>query len=445
MSSRDRSIVFLQSPDGPVPSGGTGGDRPALRDLSAEAQDAVRLASREFSVRLEPIHDAIVREALQRVPLAEDGSHLVTSLSDAVIANLTAFVATVVGRLQIREHAPVPEEFRCAANLARAGRPADDLLRIYRTLQSELESQWRRSLRAAAPDLATFADADAVTTRMIFEMADAVVPALMHHHALEMRREPSVLTTRRSGTLRRALFDPDIDVHAASARLGYELDRWHVAVAAWTDPDAADVDRRLDAIVEAVERAGGRRPLATRTGTNVVHIWSGSTTEPTDLEIPVVEGAVLAVGRPGRGLEGFRRSRYEAVRALDLARGMSRPAGTVTSFAELEVLALLYADPEEAARFATEVLGPVYATEAGPSFVETMRVLYEEDLNAGRAAERLGVHRNTVTYRLRKVLELSGELNPTALRLHAAVTLAPLMPWAAPGASPVAPETTTTG
>jgi DNA-binding PucR family transcriptional regulator len=59
--------------------------------------------------------------------------------------------------------------------------------------------------------------------------------------------------------------------------------------------------------------------------------------------------------------------------------------------------------------------------------LETASVYQEEGLSPQRAAERLHVHRNTVAYRVRKVLESSGETDAGSLRLRAAVKLAFLM------------------
>jgi DNA-binding PucR family transcriptional regulator len=42
------------------------------------------------------------------------------------------------------------------------------------------------------------------------------------------------------------------------------------------------------------------------------------------------------------------------------------------------------------------------------SYIETLRAYFEAGCDAGRAASRLGVHANTMRYRLRRLVELSG-------------------------------------
>lgn len=406
----------------------TNGGRPvterAVSELSPDARAAIRDAARAMASRLDEIHGAVVAATLERVPVDADGSHLVTSLSDMVTANLMAFIATVGGRLEVTAHEPLPEERKWAANLARAGREPSDLLAAHRTIQAELEAQWRRGLREQASDLETFADADAATAQVLFQMVDRVLPELMAHHAATSAADPPVIALRRGSTIRSLLAGHDVDVPEASARLHYELDRWHVALAARVTDDAT-AEEQLERVVGAVRAATGRRPLATRAGSDVIHVWAGFDGEPERVALPPVTGAVVALGRAARGLDGFRRSRHEAVRALDLAIDLGRAPGTVTDYAEVEVLSLLYADRPQARRFVDEVLGPLIEADATGALVTTMEVLYDEHLNSARAAERLGVHRNTITYRLRKVLELTGASHPLTLRLRVAVALAP--------------------
>ena len=56
------------------------------------------------------------------------------------------------------------------------------------------------------------------------------------------------------------------------------------------------------------------------------------------------------------------------------------------------------------------VLGPLAEdTESAQRLVETLDALYDEALSLNRAAKCLHVHANTVAYRIRRALELTGE------------------------------------
>lgn len=105
---------------------------------------------------------------------------------------------------------------------------------------------------------------------------------------------------------------------------------------------------------------------------------------------------------------------------------------------EIGVLALLTVDIERARRFVQRTLGALVAEDASTRrLLDTLRVFQEEGQSFARAAARLGVHQNTVAYRVRRALELAGRQDASSLALRAAVALVPLVPLVAetlPGA-----------
>jgi purine catabolism regulator len=87
----------------------------------------------------------------------------------------------------------------------------------------------------------------------------------------------------------------------------------------------------------------------------------------------------------------------------------------------------------EAARFVADVLGelPAYDARHGGDLLATLLAYLRLGGAAGSAAEQLGVHRNTLTYRLRRIEELAGRspLDPDQqLSLHLAALLHALPP-----------------
>ena len=133
-----------------------------------------------------------------------------------------------------------------------------------------------------------------------------------------------------------------------------------------------------------------------------------------------------AVGVPGQGQAGFRRSHLASVDAYRVARAAGRTG--VTGYAEVGVLALLSADPERTRWFVAEELGDLAG--AGPALGdlrETALCYLDSGRNLMETARRLHVHRNTVVYRLAKVERLLGRpLDERAFATQAALTLATL-------------------
>lgn len=85
---------------------------------------------------------------------------------------------------------------------------------------------------------------------------------------------------------------------------------------------------------------------------------------------------MIAAGRPARGLDGFRTSHDEALRALQTRRTLGVPAASVVAFADVEVVSLLQADSAAAEAFARRTLAPL-----GDELVTTLRALHGEGMS----------------------------------------------------------------
>ncbi|WEW96401.1 PucR family transcriptional regulator ligand-binding domain-containing protein [Pseudomonas nitroreducens] len=123
----------------------------------------------------------------------------------------------------------------------------------------------------------------------------------------------------------------------------------------------------------------------------------------------------------------YHRALLEARQALDVAEGMQAPGG-VCDYRELGVLRLLRAIPDRAVieQFMKDTLGPL--NEAGRKqphlLIETLDALVQEGGNALKAAQRLGIHRNTLNQRIARIEALSGQsLDDAQFRLNTSVAL----------------------
>lgn len=123
----------------------------------------------------------------------------------------------------------------------------------------------------------------------------------------------------------------------------------------------------------------------------------------------------------------YPRALLEARQALDVAEGMQAPGG-FCDYRELGVLRLLRAIPDRAVveQFLKDTLGPL--TDAGRKqphlLIETLDALVQENGNALKAAQRLGIHRNTLNQRIARIEALSGQsLDDAQFRLNTSVAL----------------------
>ncbi|MCG8908139.1 PucR family transcriptional regulator [Pseudomonas sp. DP-17] len=123
----------------------------------------------------------------------------------------------------------------------------------------------------------------------------------------------------------------------------------------------------------------------------------------------------------------YPRALLEARQALDVAEGMQAPGG-FCDYRELGVLRLLRAIPDRAVvdQFMKDTLGPL--NDAGRKqphlLIETLDALVQENGNALKAAQRLGIHRNTLNQRIARIEALSGQsLDDAQFRLNTSVAL----------------------
>ncbi|GLZ02808.1 hypothetical protein Acsp03_02750 [Actinomadura sp. NBRC 104412] len=123
-------------------------------------------------------------------------------------------------------------------------------------------------------------------------------------------------------------------------------------------------------------------------------------------------GVVAAgVGNECGGAAGIARSYAEAGRALAGVRRMGGSGG-VAAFADLGIHRLLLRVPDvgDLRAFADEVIGKLLDEEeaTGMEYLTTLSVYFNENSSPRRTARRLHVHPNTVSYRIRRVEEITG-------------------------------------
>lgn len=181
------------------------------------------------------------------------------------------------------------------------------------------------------------------------------------------------------------------------------------------DPEqVADVRHHAVAHLQAVT---GRVPMSgvvrEDDGTPVVVLavpWDGPVAElgtrlAAGLDRRRIAVASLgAVGEPRRGLAQVGGSCRQAIGALRVGRRRGAERAVVL-FADVLLEVLAMRDPRMVVNLQDRYLRPLAGHE---HLVETLRCHLATDLSVPETARRLVVHPNTVSYRLRRISELSG-------------------------------------
>lgn len=311
--------------------------------------------------------------------------------------------------------------------------PMADLLRAYRLGHAFAWEVTLSALTELIEDRAEFATAVGLLSTWLHAYADAIVRQVEEVYAAERERWLQSSSALRAELVRSILDGATVDPTSASRRLVYELDRCHVCVIASaeeSDPSGGLLAEGEAAILEIAAAVDCPRPLLHPLGLGATAGWIGARDRLAGERIAAaargVGSAWIAVGEPADGLDGFRRSYREATEARRVASSAADRGDRVTRYGDVALRALATADPVQARDFVRERLGPLLDPDrASARLAETLAAFLDEGGSPGRAAGRLGVHENTVRYRLRQIEELlERPVGPGDLELRVALEIA---------------------
>jgi DNA-binding PucR family transcriptional regulator len=324
---------------------------------------------------------------------------------------------------------PVPanvggEALAIVRDLIRRGLDESAALDAYRVGQNVAWRQWMQiafELTSEPGELRELLD---VSARSIMSFIDATVAGL--HHQIQAERDQLTRGThaehREIVTL--ILNGAPITPRRIENRLGYRLEQSHTAAVIWADAsntDPADLDRAAEALT--TRTADGPRPLSVLASAATRWVWlpgaDGPDLAATASAVSRLPGVRIAVGPAAAGIEGFRRSHLDAIATQRMMARLGS-AQRVASFSDVELVALITADPEAADRFIEHTLGDFGAADA--ELQQTVRVFVHAQCNASRAATRLFIHRNTLLNRIARANELLPQPLESA-SVHVAVAL----------------------
>jgi purine catabolism regulator len=222
---------------------------------------------------------------------------------------------------------------------------------------------------------------------------------------LSRRRAVSAAELRLAGDLLEDLEADRLDDREAARRMaafGLDPSRLHAALLAVPAANGATGERVRSDVAALLDRGSVRYLSTARPDRAGFLVEVEDEDEALALAQKLVDAdpaARVGVGRPGRG-RALGRSLVEARAAIDAA---STP---VASYRDLGSLELLLSLPDAALEaFVDRVLG---STATNVRLAESLRVLLECGCRWSEAADRLGVHRHTLRYRMDRLKEQTG-------------------------------------
>ena len=251
----------------------------------------------------------------------------------------------------------------------------------------------------------------ALVATWTLDFADRIATAVAGAYSDEVEILARERERRRSALLNVILSGPTSEPIDAPS----ELDRRHSVAVARVRPDLTLVE--LESAGQRLEESAGALLWTVRHQSVVAAVeWEPGLRRRTlvrRLERVVDGDVVVAIGLGGsaEGIAETRDSYAEAIAALRLGPVAHPSADVVFDFHDVAALAAVLEQPDRARRFATSVLEPLAAVAVRPWALPTLEAYLLRQGRIKQAAADLGVHLNTVKYRLRELRPLLDELS----------------------------------
>jgi PucR C-terminal helix-turn-helix domain/GGDEF-like domain len=234
-------------------------------------------------------------------------------------------------------------------------------------------------------------------------LLEHLTAAIENEYNHELERLECSYEKRRAEIVQR-LLDGEPVPPADVAELDYAIHtRWHCGVIV-TGAEAETTVRKL--------RAGlGRESLSVSYGEGTVWAWLGGrerlpVSDIKQLSAERHASVSLAVGEPGRGIDGWRLTHHQARAAMELA--LHRPS-KFARYADDPLLTAVLQNATLTQSLEQQYLIPLRSqSDGGTALRRTLRAYINAECNATSAASPLNVGRHTVESRIRTAERLLG-------------------------------------
>lgn len=383
-------------------------------------------------VRPAPLAEEMAEGLMESIPELgrADDEDFRSGLLRSCESNLTAIWSQLLTGGSLESVAPPADAIAWSHELVHRGVELPALLRAYRLGHGLAE----RRLAEAAAELEIEPEVRwRMLTRIshfLFAYIDTICTLLVDDYEHERAQWIRGAAAARAELVHAIIDRGPVVAPAATEKLRYDVTRCHVAIIVWGDPSLAaqqlgSLEREAAGLAAAL---GGGPVLTVAIGERAVWAWTSGdqlSDDATAIGHRMGEGVRAAIGTRREGLEGMADSHDEARVARRVAELRAVRPGAVVGYRAADLTALLTADPLEAVRFAEDELGELLDTgDAAARVRGTLRVYLEENLSPARAARRLGIHQNTVVYRIKQAEEMLGcAIDERRLRLEVALRL----------------------
>jgi hypothetical protein len=374
----------------------------------------------------------LVDLAQRAVALSAESSTIAESLTASVWERLPGYENTWLDRGELAEATEANVRVLLSA-VAERRRPTEEELTPARTLGERRAVQgvpiegmlrsWHNAERVVLDRLLTVdesispSDAHEAAMRIAVAVDAMITASTSAYHEIGTEIYAHVndagvdIVSRLAGAEK---LDPT-EVERRARMIGVETHLPHRAAAvSLLDPDAVNLARTRRRLLDYLRpHTPGRILAGSHQGLLLLLFTDGPATIAAfhravkGREIP--SGVFIGLGEPRPRLGETSGSCQEAMAAVRVGMLLGE---SLTQYERVIPEVLLAENPLAADSMIVSMLGPV-ANQ--PDFLETLRVFFSSGLSTRATARTLGLHENSVAYRLRRICELLGVETPSQL------------------------------
>jgi hypothetical protein len=384
--------------------------------LSPEVSKAMRSAALSLKAGA-PAHAAAIAQRIHRgMPEFGPDAQVTQQTVDTITAIIMGFARMVLRGEDPQDMVVPAEPLEYARSFVHRGIDRHLLVREYRLGHEELRRVCEGIVAEQPLEGAALATVREALSTALFGYDDVLGTRVLEEYESERARWARSAEKLRHETVTAILAGEPVDANTQAACCGIRSNSRTWRSSSGTTRPTTDWSQRT---VCGRRRASWRpgRPASRRSwcpaSTLVTWAWLGFRAAPDEQRMAALfeprraDCISLAVGEPANGIAGFRSSHSEALSARRIAKISKSRAGTVTRWGNVAIVGLLSADAERARQFVTRELGPLDAdNDAMARLRATLGIYFREGDVIAATAQRLGVHINTISYRLRQCEEL---------------------------------------
>ncbi|MBC3191758.1 helix-turn-helix domain-containing protein [Pseudonocardia sp. C8] len=368
----------------------------------------------------ELVDDMVAMLLVQITELQDGDEQVVGRLRASIESNVSAIQHLWEQPVDVRLVDPPAGALQWALQLAQRGIPLSVLWRAYHLCTARVLEFSIEELAGDSGSTDELARRMTTASTLLNAYVDHICERVASSYEVERQRWLRQQDAVRAERIEDLLAGRVGDRTQVEAALGYRLTGRHLGVIVWdgASPDGSGL-LQLQRLVGRYAGLLGCHEPPLVVARDQATVWAWLTLPPgrhgngADVLNPLLvdAGTTLrgAVGDPAPGIDGFARTHRRAATAQSVALAAGGGAATVTPYASVAGVSFVCQDLDRAREWVREELGDLAVDdEAHGRLRESIIAFLDTGGSLNAAAERLGCHKNTVQYRIRRAEQMLG-------------------------------------